>query len=164
MEVRFDDDVDCLIWTRDELDAILLSADTFTKGKNEKGSTPIRMAQELKANGGHVLTLGGGPQQGVWRIVAKILFHREAWMEFFATGPGKFHVGTLNPESVTARRPDELPKGMARVLVTQGSEYLAHKEQTKREPPNENLKRPPRQPRPETAGARLEEACGGEGR
>ena len=152
----YDDDVACLVWAREQ-GGILLSADQFTKGKNERGFTPALMAEELRENGGSVLTIGGGPQQPVWRLVAKILYWFEDFQNWFATGSGKYHIGSLNPESVTRRRPHELTRGIAQLGVAQGSEYLEHKAAQIAAPPNPNLRR--KRPAPPTAIGELAEVA-----
>lgn len=122
-ETRWEtDDVELLKWARRHR-RILIGFDLY------KGLTGPRMDNELHRRGGRLITIAGGPDQPVSRILGKLLFHQETWEPFFSAGYGKVRIETVSTHRgdrvarIKMYRPEELPM-LVPTLVDQGRAYL----------------------------------------
>ena len=91
-----------------------------------------------------MLCVQGGPEQGIWRIVGKVLFHLDRWTAEFGAGSGIFRIGDLKTAEMHA--PGKLAAWIRDDQIPQGQEYLVRRDQKRKGPPNPKLtvKRGPR--------------------
>lgn len=71
-------DVAVLQWARDR-DRVLVCHD-----KHRDGHTRMRLFEEIHANGGKILRIGGRPDQSPITSTGMIMVHRQQWLSFFA--------------------------------------------------------------------------------
>ena len=50
-----------------------------------RGVTGKLIGNELRSRGGRILVISGGPEQDVYRALAKLFYRREEWSELFET-------------------------------------------------------------------------------
>ena len=58
-----------------------------------RGETGKLIGAELRSQGGQILIVSGGPEQDVYRALAKLLYLREEWFELFETGIAVIQLG-----------------------------------------------------------------------
>ena len=58
-----------------------------------RGQTGKLIGNELRSNGGQVLIVSGGPEQDVYRALAKLLYLREEWSTLFEAGIAVIQLG-----------------------------------------------------------------------
>jgi len=77
-DVNVRSDVAVLQWARDR-DRMLVCHD-----KHRDGHTRMRLFEEIHANGGRILRIGGRPDQRPITSTGMIMVHRQQWLSFFA--------------------------------------------------------------------------------
>ncbi len=77
-DINVRSDVAVLQWARDR-DRMLVCHD-----KHRDGHTRMRLFEEIHANGGRILRIGGRPDQSPIISTGMIMVHRQQWLSFFA--------------------------------------------------------------------------------
>ena len=77
-DVNVRSDVEVLQWAR-ERERILVCHD-----KHRDGHTRMRLFEEIHANGGKILRIGGRPDQSPITSTGMIMVHRQHWLSFFS--------------------------------------------------------------------------------
>ncbi len=100
-------DIEDHVWSRQsdaeqlaiarDLDRILISFDQF------KGKDGAEVAAELHLNGGWIIQIASGPDQPIYRALAKLLWHYDQWTTFLGTQHGAVLLRDLrqNPDVYT---------------------------------------------------------------
>lgn len=119
------DDGQLVAWAR-TFDHILI---TFDELRAEGG---LRVAQEIKADGGKVIRIGGGPEQEPEHALGKLLFHWHTWNTYFAEDDGLVQIGDLQRIKWYPR--SEIEIRVRKVDRPAFDEYVRHRQEAKQRP------------------------------
>ena len=102
---------------------------TFDDLRAESG---MRVAREIKVDGGKVIKIGGGPAQEPERALGKLLFHWHDWIARFEEEDGVVEIGDLKPLRWYPRSRIEVR--VRRIHRAEFDEYVKRREEAKKRP------------------------------
>ena len=78
-----------------------------------RGETGKSIGNELRSGGGQILIVSGGPEQDVYRALAKLLYTRQVWSDLFDEGIAVIQLGDrgrIKKYTVDEFRPDTVSR------------------------------------------------------
>ena len=133
-DLQYEKDDAVILRKATELDRILI---TFDYLRGEQG---VRIARELRDQGGQLIRISGGPDQPVLRALGKLLFHHERWLPWFAANEGRVVISdTRQVPSFTLR--SDLSVNVQVLREPPFESYLEQKESARTKPRKARVRR-----------------------
>ena len=111
--------------------------------KMKRKGVGIKMQEEIRDNGGKLLTISGGPEQELERAVGRILFQAPEWRKLLGQHDGWFHVSDAREGGFTWKSRQQLMWGARQIIDPHFYEYEAIRSAAK---PRRRRPIPPKMP------------------